>query len=46
MPLIDIVLVFMYTLPVLFALDKNKFKAALLVFIFFDDPYIFKNLRC
>ena len=42
MPIIDIVLVLTYMLPVLFALDKNKLKAALLLFIFLMVPIFLK----
>ena len=42
MPIIDITLVFTYMLPVLYALDKNKLKVALLIFFFLMIPIFSK----
>jgi hypothetical protein len=42
MPISEVILIFIYMLPVLFFLDKNKLKIAFIIFVFLMIPILLK----
>jgi hypothetical protein len=43
MPIKEVILSFLYMLPVFILLDRNKYKFSLYIY-FINDPYIFEDL--